>query len=383
MAYDANVPADNLIISEIPGAIRQNGVDIKSVIDAHTSDTTDAHTASAITNVASGNISATTVQEAVNELDTEKVNVSDVVTAAVANKIVKLDSNAKLPASITGNAETASSATKLMNARTISLVGTITGQGSFDGTSDVAITVFCPYFSLFKTFVMQATSNAEASLTSLYNPFTNSSMNLAVSLSTVGVNGLDAGSVAGNTWYHIFTIYNPTTTTLACIASTNASCPTLPLGYTQYCRMGSLYTNASGSLYRTIQRGRSTQYVLDGTVLTAMRLVAQGALGTYSDTAPSWYAASVSSFVPPTAAKINLSVNNYYEGGSTQTILIAPNSNYAGRANSSGNFPPFHFIGAIGGAVFNLSLLLETTNIYVATSGSHCAIGVLGWDDNL
>lgn len=37
-----------------------------------------------------------------------KVNASDVVTAAVANKILKLDASGQLPASITGNAATAS-----------------------------------------------------------------------------------------------------------------------------------------------------------------------------------------------------------------------------------------------------------------------------------
>jgi hypothetical protein len=62
--------------------------------------------ATAIVNTPAGNISATTVQAAINELDTEKVPTSDVVTAATANKILKLDANAKLPTSITGNAET-------------------------------------------------------------------------------------------------------------------------------------------------------------------------------------------------------------------------------------------------------------------------------------
>lgn len=41
-------------------------------LSAHISDTTDAHAASAITNTPAGNISATTVQNAINELDTEK-----------------------------------------------------------------------------------------------------------------------------------------------------------------------------------------------------------------------------------------------------------------------------------------------------------------------
>ena len=64
MAYDANVPADSLAIPDIPEAIRQKGADLKAIIDALD--------ASDIANTPAGNIIATTVQAALNELDTEK-----------------------------------------------------------------------------------------------------------------------------------------------------------------------------------------------------------------------------------------------------------------------------------------------------------------------
>ncbi len=64
-----------------------------------------------------------------------KVDTSEVVTTATANKILKLDSNAKLPASITGNSATA---TKLETARTITIGST--GK-SFDGSSDISFTL--------------------------------------------------------------------------------------------------------------------------------------------------------------------------------------------------------------------------------------------------
>lgn len=67
-----------------------------------------------------------------------KVNTSDVVITATANKILKLDANAKLPADITGNAETA---TKLATARTISLNGDASGSTSFDGSANALIGV--------------------------------------------------------------------------------------------------------------------------------------------------------------------------------------------------------------------------------------------------
>ena len=64
---------------------------------------------------------------------TDGVNTSDVVTVASAGKILKLDANSKLPASITGNADgNAATATKLATARNIAGV-------SFDGSADISI----------------------------------------------------------------------------------------------------------------------------------------------------------------------------------------------------------------------------------------------------
>jgi len=61
---------------------------------------------------------------------------SDVVTAAAANRLLKLDGNGKLPADITGNAATA---TKLITARTLSVAGDLTGSASFDGSANASI----------------------------------------------------------------------------------------------------------------------------------------------------------------------------------------------------------------------------------------------------
>jgi hypothetical protein len=50
--------------------------DAQQAIDDHIADTTAAHAASAISNTPAGNIAATTVQGAINELDTEKLSAS-------------------------------------------------------------------------------------------------------------------------------------------------------------------------------------------------------------------------------------------------------------------------------------------------------------------
>ena len=71
-----------------------------------------------------------------------KVDTSEVTTTATANKILKLNSSGKLPASITGNADgNAATATKLQTARTISITGDATGSTTFDGSANTSINV--------------------------------------------------------------------------------------------------------------------------------------------------------------------------------------------------------------------------------------------------
>ena len=71
---------------------------------------------------------------------TDGVNVSDVASVAAAGKILKLDANSKLPASITGDADgNAATATKFQTARTITLTGDVTGSVSFDGSGNVSM----------------------------------------------------------------------------------------------------------------------------------------------------------------------------------------------------------------------------------------------------
>jgi hypothetical protein len=51
---------------------------------------------------------------------------------------------------------------------------------------------------------------------------------------TNGLNGLDAGSIASNTWYYIYAILNPTTLATGYLASTSSTSPTLPSGFTKF-----------------------------------------------------------------------------------------------------------------------------------------------------
>lgn len=60
--------------------------------------------------------------------------------------------------------------------------------------------------------------------------------------------GLDTGSVAVDSTYHIFAIYNPTTSTADLLFSSSLSSPTLPSGYTKKKRIASLLTDGSANI---------------------------------------------------------------------------------------------------------------------------------------
>lgn len=60
--------------------------------------------------------------------------------------------------------------------------------------------------------------------------------------------GLDTGSVAADTTYYMFAIYNPTTSTADFLFSTSSSSPTMPSGYTKKKRIASLRTDGSSNI---------------------------------------------------------------------------------------------------------------------------------------
>src|SRR5690349_6914943 len=66
---------------------------IQQTIDDHIADTSGAHAGSAISNTPAGGISATNVQSAINELDTEKENVANKDQGPIASSASKYPSN--------------------------------------------------------------------------------------------------------------------------------------------------------------------------------------------------------------------------------------------------------------------------------------------------
>lgn len=302
-------------------------------------------------------------------------NISIPVTAVVADSCTgnsataTTATTATTAGACTGNAATA---TKLATARKIAGV-------NFDGTADIDIPYNVlsgvPYnFNGFNNIKNIVNSNTAMTLTADYCPFNQSSLNLTVNTGTIGANGLDTGTIAANTWYSLWVIYNGTT--VAGLLSTSQSTPTLPSGYTNKVRVGWVRTGASGYLLRTLQLGKQVQYQLTASTNTIIYpVIASGVQGTCSGNTFTPVASSVSGVVPPTASKISTMMCN--QGGGA--MGYAPNANFGGPNSSN----PAICLYSSQQPVLYSSCILESTNLYYAGSASGSILACQGWEDNL
>lgn len=203
-------------------------------------------------------------------------------------------------------------------------------------------------------------------------------INVSANLSNSGANGLDTGVEAATTFYFVWLIYNPTTSTWASLLSLSAGSPTLPTGYTYKARVGAVFNDGSSNLWRTLQYGRRVQ-IITGTNPTTPVVITTGTQG--STTTPTYVAFSLANFVPATAGAAWFGTMK----GSNQQIILAPNSTY-GNVGSSTD-PPFVSGDSTNehadARAVSVSMVLETLNVYWAAGGSGCALTIQGWEDNL
>jgi hypothetical protein len=104
---------------------------VSAAVSAHLADATDAHAASAITNTPAGNIAATTVQAAINELDSEK----EVAGAAAAHIADATDAHAASAISFTPTGTIAATDVQAAIAEVASESGGMTLLGTLTTTS--------------------------------------------------------------------------------------------------------------------------------------------------------------------------------------------------------------------------------------------------------
>jgi hypothetical protein len=246
-----------------------------------------------------------------------------------------------------------------------------------------------PIASAFKNLSIKVASNttvtvtADAVTTTNGTNFQTTAVNSTIDLGTTGADALDTGGIAAATWYAIWVVAKAYGTT-KCVASTSGSSPTMPADYTYKARIGWVRTaTAAAQLLGTWQLGRQAQYILGLAQTSLIPLIVGGAAGDPS--VPTWTAVSVSSFVPSTASMIRLHLYSNSSAAS-KTTQVAPNSSY-GNNTAANNAPPLGLSHNLSGNVFyqkiSGEMMLESTNIYYASSATDTGLLCQGWEDNI
>lgn len=202
---------------------------------------------------------------------------------------------------------------------------------------------------------------------------TSGAISLGIATGTSGAGGIDTGSIATSSWYSVWAIYNGTT--WSSLISLSATAPTMPGGYTYKVRLGWMRTDGSSHLIKTSQYGCNVQYIANGSS-TPLPIIASGSNSSVST------AASISTFIPTTAFKINVTlhglVNNSAQAG------VAPNSTYTVPAGNSYDMPIYIAHGWTNPAYMSMSgeFQIESSNVYYASSAT-AWLQCIGWTDNL
>lgn len=126
---------------------------------------------------------------------------------------------------------------------------------------------------------------------------------------TAGANGLDAGSLANNTWYHVFAI-GRTDGTTALLASTSLGSPMMPAGYGIRRRIGSFKTDGSAHIVPFAQRGDEFLWVTPVNVVNDTGVAYPTALANLT-------------MVVPTGVVVNALFSGRFGSSSTQSIAFS------------------------------------------------------------
>jgi len=212
------------------------------------------------------------------------------------------------------------------------------------------------------------------------------SVSVTINLTTTGANALDTGALGNNTFYHHYLISNGST--VAGLSSTSATAPTMPGGYSYLCRVGTSKTNGSALMYGFTQTGNTTQYKVGGANLSAVPAIVTTGIGSScTSTTPTWSAVTIRGasgagvWLPTTATDTQLL--GYSAGNPGDTLVVAPNSSYAGSNNGTNNQPPMLQPASIAGTTV-LWLKMEANTVQACTTvGTRILLGVLGYRDKI
>ncbi|MCP1616560.1 hypothetical protein FBY21_1167 [Pseudomonas sp. SLBN-26] len=208
------------------------------------------------------------------------------------------------------------------------------------------------------------------------------SVGVSINTAASGLNGLDTSTSAANTWYYAFVIFNPATSSVAAVASLSPTAPSLPAGYTHFVRVGAYRTGAGSARLPLsfIQAGRSVRYKIEAVGnVTELPVMASGLAG--SPETPTFVSVAVQAFVPPTATAVSVRTTRIVSGG---RVVVAPSALYGPPVTDTRATAPIAISGTTAfGMAPSADIVLESGNIYWASSISTVALLCVGWEDSI
>lgn len=244
------------------------------------------NSAASATFTPAGNLAATTVQAAIEELDSEKQPLDATLTAlaamsTAANKLpyfsgVDTVSLADFTAAARSLLDDASTSAMLTTLGALPLAGgTMTGAitlhaaptaalhaatKAYVDSSNTALRGYLAGLGL-STAGSSATFTVAAGVATDSTHATRIMLSSAISKTTsawavgTGNGALDTGSIANSTWYHVWLIMRSDTGVVDVLVSTSATAPTMPTSYDYKRRIGAMKTNGSAQWTSFLQVG--------------------------------------------------------------------------------------------------------------------------------
>lgn len=202
-----------------------------------------------------------------------------------------------------------------------------------------------------------------------------------VDLNLSGVGGLDTGTKANSTWYYIWAISNGVYDRL--LASTSATSPTMPSGYSYRKLIGACKTSSAGNVLSYRQNNDVVKFTLDtssSSVYNGIQTIISTTTNSTNISNDSWSPSGTivransgaNSFVPAEAHTICVTAASRDSSG--HLVQVAPNNSYDGY---QGTIPPpiiAHSLVAVTG-----DLALESDQIYVGTSNVSARLYCAGY----
>ena len=190
------------------------------------------------------------------------------------------------------------------------------------------------------------------------NPFRIANLSVTADITASGANGLDTGSEAASTWYHIWAIAK-SDGTKATLLSTSATSPTMPSGYTFKAYLGAVYNNSSSNFYVLFQMNNK---------------VAVNQVNVLSDLSSASFASISLAAAVPSTAKAIMGYITTNEGADVR-IVVSPN-------NSGNEIGSQMFWSLVNNRIqggYNIYIITAQT-IYYRTAGGSGSIYVTGWE---